>query len=142
PRFVRAPSMPLMYDELGHWEAAEQLYRTSKLFQPDDIVKMASYFPGLHTLTVGLRELRGLSTILTAPVLVAFFPVPPPLGIFQITRQISHDDRAAGIAAAVYAVSPSFPFFDGMYAYESFAIPLLVWSVAAAVSAISERGRT
>src|SRR5579862_6927529 len=27
PRFVRAPSAPLMYDELGHWEAAEQLYR-------------------------------------------------------------------------------------------------------------------
>jgi hypothetical protein len=142
PRFVRAPSTPLMYDELGHWEAAEQLYRTSKLFRPDDIVKMAAYFPGLHTLTVGLRELSGLSTIRTATILVACFHVLTLLGIFQITRKISHDDRTAGIAAAVYAVSPSFPFFDGMYAYESFAIPLLVWSVAAAVTAIPERGRT
>jgi hypothetical protein len=141
PRFVRAPSMPLMYDELGHWEAAEQLYRTSKLFRPDDIVKMASYFPGLHTLTVGLRELTGLSTIRTATILVACFHILTLLGIFQITRKITHDDRTAGIAAAIYAVSPSFPFFDGMYAYESFAIPLLVWSVAAAVTALSERGR-
>ena len=60
---------------------------------------------------------------------VACFHVLTSFGIFQITRKISHDDRMAGIAAAVYAVSPSFPFFDGMYAYESFAIPLLVWSV-------------
>jgi hypothetical protein len=112
PRFVRAPSMPLMYDELGHWEATERLFRTSKLFQPNDVVKMASYFPGLHTLTVGLRELTGLSTIRTGTVLVACFHILTLLGIFQIARKVTHDDRIAGIAAAVYAVSPSFSFFD------------------------------
>jgi len=136
PRFLRSPSAPVMHDELGHWLAAQKLYTSGRLLQPDPVVTMARYYQGLETLTVGLRKLSGLSTYEVAVVVLACFHVLTVLGVFHLTRRVLSDIRVAGLAAAIYAISPSFPFLDGMFAYESFGVPLVVWALVAAVSAL------
>ncbi|MGQ0432025.1 MAG: hypothetical protein ACT452_06430 [Microthrixaceae bacterium] len=139
PRFVRLHTAPLVNDEFGHFQQSEALFRTGRLFAKNSIVPPAQDFPGLHTLTVGLRELSGISTITLGVVLVAAFHVLAILGIYCLASSLGDDRRVGGLAASLYAVSPSFGFFDSMYAYESFAIPLLIWSLVCATHLIEAR---
>lgn len=141
PRFVRLHTAPLVNDEFGHFQQSEALFRTGRLFAKNSIVPPAQDFPGLHTLTVGLRELSGISTITLGAVLVAAFHVLAVVGIYCLASSLADDRRVGGLAASLYAVSPSFGFFDSMYAYESFAIPLLIWSIVCATHLIEARRR-
>jgi hypothetical protein len=130
PAFLRAPSRPVFSDALGHYLSVENTLRTGNLFAPNPVVPMAAYYPGLHTLTAALVKLSGAPIWDVAVVLLALFHVSTLLGIYSITMALSESSRAPAVAATIYGLSPQFGFFDSQFAYESLAVPLLVWTVA------------
>jgi hypothetical protein len=140
PRFVRAPSTPSEHDEIGHWLQAQNIWRTGRLFLHTPIVPEARNFPGLHVLTVGLQELTGMSTWRTGTFLIAAFHVLTLFGIYRLGVVVSGRDSGGAVAALVYAVTPEFSYFDSLYAYESYAVPLFVWSLAALATALKSDG--
>lgn len=130
PAFIRDPSSPMFYDEDGHYAEADSILRTGRLFLPNGLVPMASKYPGLHTLTVALVRVSGLPLFRVATILIALFHIASVTGIYTITKTLQHDQRHATVAALLYAISPTVSFFDSMYAYESFAVPLAIWAIA------------
>jgi hypothetical protein len=131
PKFLRDPGYPVFFDEAAHWRQSELIYQHGTLFIPNPVVRFAEFFPGLHTLTVCLRELTGMTTWQLAVALIALFHVLAALGIFLLGERITGSARAGGLAALVYALNSSFMFFDSQYAYESMAIPLFIWATLA-----------
>jgi len=140
PKFLRSPSGPLFYDELAHWRQSEVIYQTGLPFQPNPTVGIVQFFPGLHTLTVALRELSGVPTFQVGVVLLALLHALALLGVFLLAEHLSFSVRAAGLAAFVYSLNPSFMFFDTQYAYESMAIVLFIWTIAAMAAMHSAAG--
>jgi hypothetical protein len=133
PKFLRTPQSPLFHDELAHWRQAELIYKTGRLFLPDPTVYISQYFPGLHTLTVALRYLTGLSTFQVATVILAVLHLVGLVGVFVLAERITHSSRTAAIAAFIYSLNPSFMYFDSEYSYESVAIIFFIWVLVAAV---------
>lgn len=144
PKFLRSPNGPLFYDELAHWRQSEVIYQTGVPFQPNPTVGIVQFFPGLHTLTVALRDLSGVPTFPLSVVLLALLHALALLGIFLLAERLSHSARVAGLATFAYSLNPSFMFFDTQYAYESMAIVLFIWVLAAMAAmhgAASDRPR-
>jgi len=135
PKFLRDPTMPLFFDELGHWRQAQEVQATGTLFQANGIVRIAQFFPGLHALTAALQNLSGLSTFQVDVTLVALLHVIGLFGIWVLAQSLWHSDRVAAVAAGLYALNPSFMFFHSQFAYESLAIVFLIWTLAAVASA-------
>jgi hypothetical protein len=131
PRFLRSPRQPIFFDELAHWRQANVIYTTGRLFQPNPTVHMSQYFPGLHALIASLRDLSGLPTFPLGLVLLALLHVIALLGVFVIVERLGHSAHIAALAAFIYSLNPSFMFFDSQYAYESLAIVLFIWVIAA-----------
>jgi hypothetical protein len=144
PKFLRNPSYPLFHDEFAHWRQAETIYNTGQLFQPNPIIGIIRYFPGLHALTVALRDLSGAPTFQVGTVLLALLHVIALIGIFVMAERTLGSAQAAGVAAILYSLNPSFMFFDSQYSYESLAIVFFIWVLVAMVNvqdAVASRSR-
>ncbi len=141
PHFLRAPTRPYMNDEFGHYLATQNILRTGRLFTPDSIVFQASNFPGLETLTVGLQRITGMGTYGVGIVLIWLLHIATVMGIYQLSLTVLSRPRAALLSGLLYAVSPQFSFFDSMFAYESFGLPLAVWGLAAGAKALQHDGQ-
>jgi hypothetical protein len=139
PTFLRSPQHPIFFDELAHWRQANVVYDTGRLFQPNPMVSMSQYFPGLQALTASLRDLSGLPTFPLGLILPALLHVIALLGVFVIVERLGHSAHSAGLAAFIYSLNPSFMFFDSQYAYESLAIVLFIWVIAALLT-VQEAG--
>ena len=139
PAFLRAPSRPVFGDAMGHYLSVENALRTGNLFASNSVVTVASDYPGLHSLTAALVELSGASAWHVGILLVAAFHVSTLLGIYAICVALGGGPRAAAAAAVIYSISPQFGFFDSQFAYESLAVPVLVWGVALTLYAIGEQ---
>jgi len=134
PKYLRGPGSPLYHDELAHWRQSEVTYATGQLFQPNPTIPILRSFPGLHALTVALRDLTGLGTFDTGVILPGLLHVVALLGIFVLAEQVTLSARVAALAALLYSFNPSFLFFDAEYAYESLGIVLCIWVVVALVA--------
>ena len=99
------------------------------------MVHFAQYFPGLHSLTVALQDVTGLSTLVIATTILAVAHAVALLGVYKLAEMISGSARTGGIAALVYGLNPSFMFFDSQYAYESLAIVFFIWTLVALIAA-------
>jgi hypothetical protein len=130
PAYLRAPNGPVFGDALGHYLSVADTLRTGNLYDANPIVPIAADYPGLHALTAALVTATGAPIWDVAVVLIALFHVSTLLGIFTIVKGLGGSDRAGAIAAVVYSISPLYIFFDAEFAYESLAIPFLVWTVA------------
>jgi hypothetical protein len=129
PKLLRSPGGPIFADEIAHWRQSELLARTGELYLLNPFLSVVDRFPGMHTLTIALRDAAGLSTWQAAVVLVFLWTALSALGVYMIAEELLGSSRAAGLAALVYVLNPSFMFFDTQYAYESMALPLLVWAL-------------
>ena len=133
PMLLRDPTAEIFHDALAHWTAAQEVFHTGKLFRPDTLLHIVQYYPGLSALTVSLRSLTGMSTFQVGTAEIWLLHVTSLIGVFVLVERISGSSRAAGIAGLIYSLNPAFVFFDSQFAYESLAVPLFIWALAAAV---------
>lgn len=120
---------PYYHDEFPHVREVQAILETGRLLQPVSIVPIASSFPGLHSLSAALALVSGADAWVAGVVVVLTAHVLSLLGIYVLGRQSSGSDRVGAIAALVYALNPSYLFFDSQFAYESLAVCLFVWVV-------------
>jgi hypothetical protein len=144
PKLLRDPYGPLYADEMIHWRQSARVVETGQLFVDSPLLRVVRYYPGLHALTAGLQELTGLTTWTTAIVVLVIARVLGVVGAYVAGAQLTRSRRAGGTVALLYALNPSFMFFDMQFAYESLAIVLFIWTVAALAIAVrrEERGRS
>jgi len=141
PKLLRDPGGPVYHDEYAHWRDTYDIIASGKLFEPAQIIPIIARFPGLHAATAVIVEITGLSIWQAATVLLLVCHIALLLGVAVLARAAGLDSRAAAMAAVVYGFNPSFLYFDTQFAYESMAITLLVWALAAFAQAIrADRG--
>ena len=131
PKFLRNPQRPVFYDEIAHWTQVERIMQTGDLLQPNPAVRVLPSYPGLHTLTAGLRELTGLSTWQVGVVLIAVLHVVSTIGLYVLVRRLVGSPVVAGLAGLIWCVAPGSLFFNSQFAYQSLAIVGFVWVIVA-----------
>lgn len=129
PKFLRNPRRPVFYDEIAHWTQVERIVQTGDLYRANPAVRVLPSYPGLHTLTAGLRELTGLSTWQVGVLLIAVLHVVSTIGVFVLVRRLMGSPVVAGLAGLIWCVAPGALFFNSQFAYQSLAIVGFVWVV-------------
>ena len=133
PKFLAYPGGPAFFDEYAHQVQTDRLFDTGLLFMPNNQVVVIGDYPIMHAFAVAIRHLTGLSTYHTAVGLIIVLHVLTLIGISAIATRITDSRHVGGIAALFYGIGPGFWGFNTMFAYESFAIVLFVWSCVALV---------
>jgi hypothetical protein len=143
PKYLRDPSFPIFHDELFHSRQAEAVLTSGASFQSTPIIGIIKFFPGLHTLAASLAALTGTRLFVIEIALLVTFRILVLIGMFVLAERITGSAYVGSLAAFAYAANPSFLFFDAQFSYESLAIVLLVWTLAAvaALQAADSRRR-
>lgn len=144
PKFLRNPTSPLYSDEMAHYHQTVQVAQSGHLYPTNTLIPIISQFPGQQALVAAIHDVTGLSIWAVAEILLAFFHVAAAVGIMALAARLTGSYRAAAIAALTFTVTPNFMFFDSEYSYESFAVPMVIWTLVAVVNASGrgERPRT
>lgn len=137
PKLLRDPFSPLYFDEFAHWRATYEILQTGKLFNPNPLIPIVQYYPGLHAATAAIVNATGLDIWQAATILLVLCHVFLILGIAALAEGLGVSSRTAALAAVIYSLNSSFLYFDTQFAYESMAVTLVVWTLVAYVHAIS-----
>lgn len=130
PKLLLALGGPLYHDEYPHWREVEAIIESGRIFQPVSIVPIAASFPGLHAPTAAVAMVSGVSPWSAAVVVVTTAHILTLLGVYVAARAVFRSNRIAAIAAVVYALNPSYLYFDAQFSYESLAVCYFVWTIA------------
>ena len=135
PKYLRNPDLPLFFDEIAHWGQAQYMESTGRIDR-HNVVEILQDYPGLHGMTAALHQVTHLPTWTLASIMLISVRSVLPLLVRDIARSARVPERAADLAALVYALNPGFMYFTGMYAYESFAIVFQIATLALALRVV------
>ncbi|HEY3607419.1 MAG TPA: hypothetical protein VGL06_07955, partial [Pseudonocardiaceae bacterium] len=135
PKLLRDPTGPLYHDEIAHWRQTVGVAATGHLFEPNATIGIISRFPGLHIVVATISRSTGLSVWQSALLVLVLAHVLAVLGAAVLGESLFGSVRAGMAVALVYSLNSSFLYFDTQFAYESLAIPLFVWCLAALAKA-------
>lgn len=136
PKMIRTGDQPLYFDEFSHLRLLQDLLQTGHPVAEPALLQIGSSFPGLEMITGGIVEVSGLYPWGAAMAVAAISHVAILAAIFVLVSDVTSSKRAGALAALVYSLNPSWLFFDSQYAYETLAIPLLLWGLVFAMRAI------
>jgi hypothetical protein len=140
PKLLRNPAGPLYHDEYAHWGQSRDIVLDGLLFQQNPIIRVIGDYPGLHATVASLATLTGVTVWHAALFVLILAHVLLTLGVAVLAGQIWPDPRIAAAAAIAYSLNSSFLYFDTQFGYESLAIGVLVWALAAALRAVRATG--
>jgi len=132
PRIFRGPNPLFFNDEFAQYWQTQRFITTGHIpsFNPLG-VPLLPYFPGLQYATAVAHGMLPFSLAVTGLVVVLVAHGLGLFGVYALARALGIKSRGAAIAAVAYALNPSWLYFDAMYSYESLAVPLLIWALAA-----------
>jgi hypothetical protein len=125
PDLLRSPTSFSGYDVLLHQRSLEDILRSGHLFQPNPLLTVSPYFPGLEIVTSAVAQLSGAGPFAAGVAVLGVVRILFAMALFLLFEEVSMSSRLAGLAAVIYILNPSFAFFDGAFAYESLALPLV-----------------
>jgi hypothetical protein len=131
-RVLRTPASPMGNDEFNHIRQAIETYLHGDVGHGSDII---SHFPGLHQVISAFARLTGSPLWPTALAVIVLAHILSVLAIYQLIRAVGASDSGAAVGAVVYILNPSWASFDTSISYESLALPVLLWGLAATVAA-------
>ncbi|GIE36395.1 hypothetical protein Ait01nite_094400 [Actinoplanes italicus] len=140
PKLLRNPAGPLYHDEYAHWGQSQDIVLDGVLFQQNPIIRVIGDYPGLHATVASLATLTGVTVWHAALFVLILAHVLLTLGVAVLAGQLWPDPRIAAAAAIVYSLNSSFLYFDTQFGYESLAIGVMVWALAAALGAVRSTG--
>jgi hypothetical protein len=137
PKFLMSVSGPRYFDEYGQFRHLQDVFASGNLFEPSSYQPIISRFPGLSTATGLVHWVTGLSAWHSGQVVVVLAHVAMLPIVAAIARTVGASTRIASLGALVYALNPSFAFFDAQLAYESVALPLAFLAVLGCLRAFA-----
>ncbi|MEO5744911.1 MAG: hypothetical protein ABIQ53_10030 [Terracoccus sp.] len=144
PKILRNPFGPTYHDELAHWRQVADIAGSGHLFVSNTTIPIIRSFPGLHIVTLTMREISGLSTWSSALVLLAIVHVVDLLAVFLIIEGLTRSWRIGAIGAFLYSLNSSYMYFHTQFAYESLGVMLFLLAILAvqqADRAVARRAR-
>ncbi|MBA2556915.1 MAG: hypothetical protein H0V12_06155 [Chloroflexi bacterium] len=110
-------------DEFAQWRNVTEILTTGHLFNPNPLLPVTAFYPGLQTVTSTVSSVTGLPIFESGVVVLGAGRLVLLLGLFLFVEQASASPRLAGIATLIYMANPNFVYFGGQVAYESLALP-------------------
>jgi hypothetical protein len=128
-KFLRGPLRFGGFDEFLHVRTAQDILAHGTVFEPNTLLPVSPYYPGLELVTSALTStgdlpIHGAGVILLAVARLVFL-----LSFFFFFAMATNSARVAGIASFVYMANPQFLYFDSQFAYESLALPLAAFAL-------------
>lgn len=135
-KVLHSPAGFTLHDELVTQRSIADLAASGRLLEPNPVVSAYPLYPGLELVVLALAQVSGLSVFASGLIVVGAMRLVLTCALFTLLRHASGSDRVAGVGALVYAANPSFLFFGAQMAYESFALPLALATLALAAVAL------
>jgi len=126
-KVIFSPVYFSMYDEFLHWRTVQDIVRTGHLFTPNSLLPVSTYYSGIEIVTDAFSTLSGLDLFHSGLVVIGAGRLLLVLGLFALNERILQSARTASIATLIYMMNSRFIFFDAQFAYESLAIPVVVF---------------
>jgi hypothetical protein len=126
PSFLMSPGGPSGFDAVAHFALLRNVISAGQLYQHTPLLPIGTFYPGLESAAAAIHWLTGLSPWESALTLIAVVHCLLPVQIYYIARALPVPHRWAAVAGLVYASAPSFVYFDTQFAYETFAILLML----------------
>jgi hypothetical protein len=143
-KVVHGPIRFVFFDEFSHLRTASDILASGRLFEPNPLLTVSPFYPGLEVATNAIANLAGVSVGDAGFVVIGAARIALALGLFLLLEHVSGSDRVAALGSLVYAGNPNFAFWSSQYAYESLALPLAIgvlYLAARAASSPREQGR-
>jgi hypothetical protein len=137
PSFLMSPGGPTGFDAIAHFALLRNVISAGRLFQHTPLLPIGTFYPGLESAAAAIHWLTGLPPWDSALTLIAVMHCLLPVQVYYIARALPVPNRWAAAAGLVYAANPSFVYFDAQFAYESFAILLMLTIVRLYVEALA-----
>jgi len=137
-KVMQYPLGPSYHDELGQIRSTEDIERTGSLFAENPIVRAYPFYPGMQIVTESLSRLTGIGLFSAGLLVIGVARLIFSICLFHVLAAIGRSNRVGGLAAILYVGSPSFVIFDGLFAYESLALPLATLVLACLIAWRSE----
>jgi hypothetical protein len=133
PRLLQpGPAGP---DEFAHLRQAVEAFFAGDVGHVSYLLPITREFPGLHQAAGAFARLTGMPLWPAGLAVIVLAHVLSVLAIYQLVRTVGAPARGAAVGAVIYTLSPSWLYFNAVFSYESVALPLLVWCLAATVAA-------
>ena len=127
------PAGPLGMDEFIHMRQAIETYLDGDVGHGSEHI--IPHFPGLHQTISAFAQLTGSPLWPSALAVIILAHILSVLAVYQLVRAVGASASGAAVGAVVYTLNPSWLYFDTSISYESLALPVLLWGLAAAVAA-------
>jgi hypothetical protein len=134
PRLLQpGPAGP---DEFCHLRQALEAFLAGDVGHVSYLLPITKDFPGLHQAASAFARLTGMPLWSAGMAVIVLAHVLSVLAIYQLVRMVGAPARGAAVGAVIYTLNPSWLYFDAVFSYESLALPLAVWCLAATVAAV------
>jgi hypothetical protein len=133
PRLLQpGPAGP---DEFAHTRQALEAFLAGDVGHINYLLPITKEFPGLHQAAGAFARLTGLSLWPAGLIVIVLAHILSVLAVYQLVRMAGAPARGAAVGAVVYTLNPSWLYFNSVFSYETLALPLLIWCLAATVAA-------
>ena len=138
-KLLHSPFTLTFADEFVHVYNAEATLASNYLFNPNSILRVTAYYPGLAAATAALADVSGLPVMGAAVVLIGAARLVLVLAIFLLFEQVSGSARVGGLGAALFMGQPSFLYWSAQFSYESLSFPLVIAALFLAARSLAAR---
>jgi hypothetical protein len=122
----RSPLIFDNFDELNHGATLTRLLDSRALFQPNPILPVCPFYPGIELVTIATRWLTGLPLLLDQMVILVVARIVTVLCVFLIVERACNSARAGGVGLLVYTANPEFYSLGAQYGYQTLALTFAV----------------
>ena len=126
---------PAGSDEFIHLRQSMEAFFSGEVGHTLFLLPISKEFFGLHQLSATIARLSGMPLWFAGIAAVIVAHVLSVLAVYQLIRLLDVPARGAAVGAVVYTLNPSWLFFNAGFSYESLALPLILWCLAATVAA-------
>ena len=141
-KLLHSPFTLTFADEFVHVFNAEATLASGYLFNPNSILRVTAYYPGLAAVTTALADVTGLPVMAAAVVLIGVARLVLVLAIFLLFEQVSGSTRVAGLGAVLFMGQSSFLYWSAQFSYESLSFPLVIAALFLAAKGMAVRRRS
>lgn len=128
-KWMYSPLMLEFPDELQHWRGTVNLIENGTWDTPNLALPIAPSYPALELVGGAIASSTGISAMTAAFLVAALLRLLQVLALYALFERLSSDDRLAAVASVIYVANPHYLFFDGMYIYQTIALPFLIGAV-------------